>query len=201
MGDKPLGETLGWQLQATTYPVATPWVRVREDVIELAQGQPSITYTYLEQPGAVFVVPVMADGTVVLICQYRYPVDQWCLEVPAGGLHDQVGAYQREVPRSALADLARQELAEEIGATCTELLYRGCFYPSTSRSDERSHVFLALGVTLDHPQALEHTELIELVLLPAREALQRARTAQIPDAKSALSLLWCEAELASRGWA
>ncbi|MBD2102300.1 NUDIX hydrolase [Leptolyngbya sp. FACHB-261] len=197
MTDKPLGKQLGWHLLGSTCLLATPWLRLRQD--QLLLGQESTTYEYLQQPAAVFIVPVMADGTVVLIRQYRYPVDQWCLEVPAGGLHDHPDAYNPNVSQTVLAAVARKELAEEIGGTCRELLYQGCFYPTTSRSDERSHVFLALGVTLEQPQALENGELIERVLLNAAEAMHLASSAQMPDAKSALALLWCAAELKARG--
>lgn len=189
--DKPLGRTLGWHQIATRYPFATPWIRLRQDDIQLA-GQPEpITYTYLHQPPAVFVVPVTTDRQLVLIRQYRYPVDAWCLEVPAGGSHDCDGVD--------LTALARQELREETGATCRTLERVAAFYTTNAHSDQESHVFLALDVTLEDEQRLETTERIEIVTMPLVEGLRLARTGQINDGPSALSLLLSEEPLRQRG--
>ena len=186
---KPEGARLGWQVLETTYPFATPWLKLRQDRVRIA-GKDDITYTYIQGNAAVFVVPVTADGRVVLIRQYRYTVDAWCLEVPAGGTHDREGV--------SLEDVAREELAEEIGGTCAAIERVADFYPSTSRSAEACHVFLATGVTLDRPQSLQETERIEVHPVPAREALAMARTGRIPDGQSALALLLCEESLRRR---
>ena len=68
-----------------------------------------IVYTYQEHAGFVTVLPVTTDGQVVMIRSYRYTVDDWCWELPAGGLGDKPG-----VP---LDEVARQELAEETGGS------------------------------------------------------------------------------------
>ena len=65
------------------------------------------SYTYLAAPRAVFVVPVTTDGELVFVRQYRHPVRDWTLEVPAGTVED------GESP----LDAARRELAEEAGGT------------------------------------------------------------------------------------
>src|SRR4051812_32994338 len=67
---------------------ATPWFTVREDQVRTQAGV-ELTYTYLERPGAVFVVPVLADGRIALIRNYRYVIGAWCWEVPAGGREHQ----------------------------------------------------------------------------------------------------------------
>lgn len=188
--DKPEGARLGWQLLETSYPFATPWLKLRQDRVRIA-GRGDITYTYITGNAAVFVVPVTVDGQVVLIRQYRYTIDAWCLEVPAGGTHDRAGV--------ALEDVAREELAEEVGGTCETMERVADFYPSTSRSAEACHVFLATGVTLGRPQALQETERIEIHPVPAREALAMARGGRIADGQSALALLLCEDALRGRG--
>lgn len=188
--DKPVARGLGWRTVATRRPFTTPWIRLRQD--DIAIGDEQITYTYLDQPPGVFVVPVTGDRRVVLIRQYRYPVDAWCLEVPAGGTHDRPG-----VP---LADLAREELREEVGGTCTTIEPVGSFYPSVTHSAQESHVFLALGVELRHEPRWEATERIEIVPVPLAEALHLARTGQMTDGQSALSLLLCEERLRRYGF-
>ena len=189
--DKPVGQGLGWRPVATRQPFATPWITLRQDDVRIA-GHGQVTYTYLHQSPAVFVVPATADGRVILIRQYRYPVDDWCLEVPAGGSHDR--------PGMPLKDVAREELREEIGASCGAIERVGSFYTSNTHSDQESHVFLALKVELGGMPAHEPTERIEIVPTPAREALELARTGRVADGPSALALLFCEDLLRRYGY-
>jgi ADP-ribose pyrophosphatase len=140
-----------------------------------------ITYTFQEHPGAVFIVPVTADGEIVLMRQYRYPVGDWLCEVPAGAVGGDEG----------LEAAARRELAEEIGGTAEELRYAGYFFSASSISNLRVNVFLATGVRLGH-SVPEVTELIEINVVSVTEALAMARRGEIKDGQSALALLLCE---------
>jgi ADP-ribose pyrophosphatase len=181
--DKPLGESLGWRRLETRYPFRNRWFTLREDRVAI-EGNGEIEFSYHESEGAVVVVPVTAGGEVVMARQYRYTVDRWCLEVPAGGLHD-VG----DMP---LEEVARKELEEEVGASCEEILSIASFYSSDGQSDQECHVFLALGARLDREREPEHTELIEVVNLPAREVFNMARRGEIKDGICALALLLCQ---------
>jgi ADP-ribose pyrophosphatase len=180
--DKPQGTRIGWHLLSTTYPFVTQWLRLRQDRV-LLEGKGEIDFTYHDHPGTVVVVPVTWDDQVVLIRQYRYTVDEWTVEVPAGGLHDAQGM--------ALEAVAHKELREEIGATCQQMRYVNFFYSCVGQSNQRCHVFLATGVELTDQQTAEDTESIELVPTPVGEALHMARTGQIKDGISALALLMC----------
>jgi len=191
MDDKPEGARLGWRLLETSYPFETPWLKLRQDRVRI-EGEGDITYTYLHGNAAVFVVPVTADGRVLLIRQYRYPIDSWSLEVPAGGTHDRAGI--------ALEDVAREELAEEVGGSCASIERIATFYLSTSRSAESCHVFLATDVTLDRPQTLQETERIAVHPVAVGEALALARGGGIADGQSALALLLCEDTLRRYGY-
>src|SRR4051812_47324402 len=106
--DKPNGAAAGWRLLQSQLPFENEMCRVREDQIELRGGD-TIDYAYLKRAEAVTIVPVTTKGEIVLVKQYRYPVDEWCLEVPAGGTHD--------TGSKSLEEVARKELREEIGAT------------------------------------------------------------------------------------
>lgn len=189
---KPEGEKIGWHLLDTSCPFSTPWLKLRQDKLYL-DGRGEVTFTYVEHPGAVGVVPVTKSGDLVLIRQYRYTVDEWCLEVPAGGTHDTGSA--------SLEDVAREEMREEIGATCEELIYAGFFYTSIGNSSQAFHIYLALGVTLDEEVVHEATEVIETCLVSASEALRLARSGQVKDGASALSILLCEPLLREYGYA
>ncbi|MDQ6693474.1 MAG: NUDIX hydrolase [Chloroflexota bacterium] len=187
---KPEAARLGWQLLETSFPLQTKWLKVRRDLLRLPNGH-GIEYTYISGSGAVVVVPVTSSGEMLLIRQYRYTVDAWCLEVPAGGMHDKGGATPEEV--------ARQELCEETGATCERLEYLSFFYPSNGSSSSKMHLFLALGVQISHEPERDETEVIEVCPLPVREVLDMARGGHIHDGVSALAILLCEARLREEG--
>jgi ADP-ribose pyrophosphatase len=116
----------------------------------------------------------------------QYSVDDWCYEIPAGGLS----------PGLTPEEVARRELSEEIGGTAAELQSVGQFFTSNVISNEVAHVYLATGVELgeSHP---EPTELMEVHLVPVAEAVRMAREGEIADGPSALALLWCEPLLQS----
>lgn len=183
--DKSVGRELGWQRLDTRYPFTTPWFRIRQDQVRLPNGH-EVSYSYMETRGALWVVPITHEGQVVLIRQYRYPHDCWCWEVPAGGLHDHQGSLEA---------LARHELAQEIGATCDELVYVNWFYGANSVLNKVCHVLLARGTRLDRQPEREETEFIEIRPVPAAQALALARNGELKDGRSALALLLCESYL------
>lgn len=191
MDDKPEGARLGWRVLDTQYPMTTAFMRVRQDRIQVAE-KGEVTYTYEERADAVGVVPVTSDGTILLIRQYRYPIDTWCLEIPAGGTRDHAGL--------SLEAVAHIELAEEAGATCATMLHVGFFFVACASRRQRFHVFLALDVERAAAHQPELTEQIELCPMPAGEALHLARCGQMPEGQSALSLLLCENLLRQRGY-
>jgi ADP-ribose pyrophosphatase len=191
MDDKPEGTRIGWQVLDTHYPMTTPFMRVRQDRVRIAE-KGEITYTYDERADAVGVVPVTVDGTILLIRQYRYPIDEWCLEIPAGGTRDHAGL--------TLDAVAHIELAQETGATCATMLPVGFFFVAVASRRQRFHVFLALDVEQSAASQPEMTEQIALCPMPARAALHLARTGQMPEGQSALSLLLCEDLLRQRGY-
>ena len=137
----------------------------------------------MEPYGAVWIVPLIVDGSIALIRQFRYAVDEWCWEVPAGGMHDFSGEP---------LELAKKELLEEIGGSSEDWTYVGHFRPGVSAIDEHCHVFLARDVRLDREPAREMGEIIEVHPTPPQRALEMARSGEITDGRSALALLLCE---------
>jgi ADP-ribose pyrophosphatase len=179
--------TAPWTTLSSERPVVTPWFAVRRDRVLTHSGQ-EISYTYVDRGGAVFIVPVTAQGAVLLLRQYRYPVHDWCWEVPAGAIEaGEDGAVA-----------ARRELQEEMGGICQSLRYVAAYYPSNGISNERSHVYLATGVER-HESSPEHTELLHVVAVPQDDALRMARAGEITDGQSALALLLCEPYLRGNG--
>lgn len=169
-----------WETLDSRYLWQSQWYNLRQDRLRTPESG-EFTYTLVDHPGAAWVVPVTTEGQIALIWQYRYTVDDWCHEVPAGGLSSGLG------PEEA----ARRELLEEIGGTAAKLSYVGRFYTSNGISNEIAYVYLATGVELGKPHR-EPTELMEVRLVPVDEALRMARSGEISDGPSALALLWCQ---------
>ncbi len=134
----------------------------------------------VHHPGAVGVVPVHEDGTVILVRQYRAPLDAEILEIPAG---------IRDVDGEPPELTAARELAEEVGmrAGSTELLCR--FHNSPGFSDEEVFVYLAQGLseTEDDRQGIEEQHLrIERVNL--WDVPSMIANGEITDAKTIIGL-------------
>ena len=130
------------------------WYNVRQDQLRNRSGGELI---YTVTAPAVWVVPVTADGELVLIDQYRYTVDAWCLE------------FRQAISSQGWTRPAwRRELREEIGGTAQQLIPVAEFYSMNGIGDEVAQVYLALGVTLGEPQH-EPTEHIRLRLCRSRK--------------------------------
>ena len=172
-----------WQTVDSKYLWQSQWYNLRQDRLRTPDGS-EFTYTLVDHPGAAWVVPVTTDGQIALIWQYRYTVDDWCYEVPAGGVSKDL------TPEEA----ARRELSEEIGGTAADLCLVGQFYTSNGISNEIAYVYLARGVELGEPHR-EPSELMEVRLVPVDEALRMAQEREISDGPSALALLWCQSLL------
>jgi 8-oxo-dGTP pyrophosphatase MutT (NUDIX family) len=140
--------------------------------------------------GAVCVVPIDQDGSVLMLRQYRGALDREVLEIPAGKL---------DVPGEDLEDAARRELLEEAGCTAAELTYLGAFHNSPGFTDEFTTCYLAEGLTHlgreAHGIEEEHMTLESMSF----ESLWRLfARGELTDGKSILALLLTERLLAER---
>lgn len=155
----------------------SPWRAVVRDRLVTRDGRET-TYTYLAVPRAVFVVPVTDDGALVLVRQYRHPVRDWTLEVPAGSV------AEGESP----LDAARRELSEEAGGHAREWRHLSSFFSSSAHISLRSDAFLASGVRLGASSPDEDEE-VSIVRLPIGEAITHAREGLFSEGQTALAIL------------
>lgn len=152
-------------------------IGLRVDEVRLPDGRTAVREV-VDHPGAAVVVPLTAEGEVLLVRQYRYSVGATLLEVPAGTLE----------PGESPLDCARRELTEEAGATAERFEPLATLYPSPGVLTEVLHCFLATGLHLGTPQGTAEEDLT-LVRLPLAEAVARVVAGEIRDAKSVASLL------------
>lgn len=132
----------------------------------------------VHHPGAAAVVPVLPDGDVLLIRQYRYATGGWLLEVPAGKLD----------PGEDPEHCAYRETEEETGFRPTELRSLGWVWTSPGFLDEKIWLYLATGCE-PTAQSMDEDEVLEIERMPLREAVDKALRGEIHDVKSALALL------------
>lgn len=149
---------------------------VRNDTVALPNGHLSFR-EYVQHPGAVLVVPLLADGRLLLERQFRYALGQVFIELPAGKLESS------EDPLAA----AQRELLEETGYRGGQWLKLGVQHPCIGYSNEIIHTFLAL-----HPHAGQQQrdadEFLEVFSVTFEEALQMVVRGEITDSKTISAL-------------
>ena len=152
-------------------------IKVSVDTVKLPNGH-TVDLEIVRHPGAAAVVPVDGEGNVVLVKQVRYATGGWLLEVPAGKLD------AGEAPEACAA----RELVEETGLRAGKLIAMGAIFTTPGFSDERIWLYVATDLQ-PAPQALEDDEVLTLERMPLREALEKALTGEIDDAKSVCALM------------
>ena len=161
------------------------WYNVRQDKIQLPDGTIG-QYNIVQKPPAVWVLPITPNNEIVLIHQYRYTVDNYCWEIPAGSIK----------PEQTLEEAALEELHEEVGGHTSQLEYGGQFYTANGIFNEVSHYYIAQNVVLSQP-AHEPAESMQIHVKPIPKVLQMVRNHEVTDAGSALVLLLAEPLLRS----
>ena len=153
-------------------------LHVRKDEVELPNGHKSVR-EWIKHPGASAIVPLLPDDQIILVRQFRYPVGQVTLEVPAGKL-DKVG----EDP----IECAKRELSEETGYTAGKIWKLTTIATTVGFTDEYIHLYAATDLTAGdkHPDS---DEFINAVKVPLIAAVQMVESGKIFDAKSAVSIL------------
>ncbi len=136
-------------------------------------------FDIVRHPGAAAILPVLDDGRLVLIRNYRVAVDEELLEVPAGTLDE------GEAPEACAA----RELAEETGYRAGRLTPLVVCYSSPGILNEQMHTFVATDLT-PGPIAHESGEQIRVTTMTLRDALDAVRAGRINDGKTILTLLY-----------
>lgn len=162
-----------WKTLSSSHLYGNKWFAVREDQVIRPDGQCG-TYSVVSASRlATGILPLWSDGTVTLVGQYRYPLNEYSWEIPEGG-----GALDAD----PLA-IARQELREETGIEAATWRYLGRVHTSNCFTDELCHLFLAEGLTQGVAQP-DPEEIIQTRRLPFEEAVSMAHDGRITDSIS-----------------
>ena len=152
-------------------------VNIRVDTVEKAGGRKT-TRDVVEHSNCIAVVAIDEQDNVLLVRQFRHPVDRFLLEIPAGGID----------PGEEPLDSVRRELQEEIGYLPQRIDKLGGFYSVPGYGTEYLHCFLATDLVPGRLVA-EDTEDIELVRISLDEIPRLITSGEICDAKSIAALL------------
>ncbi len=154
------------------------YLRLRSRQVEV-RGR-AVTLEWVEFPPVVAVLPFTDDGAIVLVEQYRAPLDRWTVEVPAGAVN----------PGEALEEAARRELAEETGYRAAVLERLVSFHPAIGYSSEEITIFVARGLVPGDTD-FDEGEDIRVIHRSPDQVEEMVRRGMICDSKSMLAfLLW-----------
>lgn len=155
--------------------------KVTVDRVTYPDGR-TVNMEVVRHPGSVVLLPVPAPARILLVRQYRYVVDKWLWELPAGTLEP------NEEPEAA----ALRECHEEVGKIAELAQRLATFYPSPGFCDETMNFFLLTGLRNrrpDEPAATQDPdELLNVKEFSVAEARQMIRHGDITDMKTALGL-------------
>ena len=148
------------------------------DQVELPNGE-TATREWIDHPGAVCLIPILPDGKICLIRQFRYGPGEEFIEIPAGKLD------AGEAP----LDCAYRELEEETGYRTNKLTFLTNIHPAIGFSNEKMWMYLAEELELSKKK-LDEDEFLELLPTPLNKALEWVFSGKITDVKTIIGIMW-----------
>lgn len=153
-------------------------IQLQVDEVRLPNGKTS-TREIVKHPGAVAIIAITNENKLVLVRQFRKPLEKTILELPAGKLE------AGEDPKVC----AWRELEEETGYKAERMEHLVSFYTSPGFADEYLHIYCAKGLTKGEIQP-DQDEFVELVELTFSECLDRIASGDICDAKTVAAIYY-----------
>lgn len=155
-------------------------LHAKRDKVLLPNGNVS-EREYVMHPGAVLVVPVLADGRLVMERQFRYPMHRAYIELPAGKID----------PKEPPLITGQRELLEETGYSAKKWQFLTELHPCIGYSNEIIYIYLATELSFSQSQ-LDEDEHLEIITMTLDEAMDAMRKGEITDGKTMVALFWAE---------
>ena len=174
-----------WRVLKRSVAFSCPFYQIAQEEIRLPTDH-IIDYYYVTIPPSVMVVPMTANGRIVLLQQYRYPIRSFSYELPGGNTEG----------KSPLAT-CKAELFEETGYRARRWKRLGTFHPYSGMSDEICHVYLATELT-PGTYRLEEREFIQVTEMSIQEVYRWIERNRIRDGMTLASLLLARPYLRKR---
>lgn len=152
-------------------------IDVRKDTVSVANGKTTDREIVVHSE-TIAVLPILDDGRVVMVRQYRKAAERVLLEIPAGGIDSGESAE----------DAVRREMIEETGYHVGSVNLLCGFFTSPGFTTEYMHLFEASGLEPGEPT--EPTDEIEVVTMSRPEVMQRIQSGDVSDAKTILALMF-----------
>jgi ADP-ribose pyrophosphatase len=162
------------------------FLKVQRDTIRLPDGKIS-TREYIKHPGAVVILPLFDDGSILVERQFRYPLHRVFIEFPAGKID----------PHEDPLDCAKRELQEETGYTATDWKFVATIHNAIAYSNEHLDIFLARGLAVGESK-LDDGEFLETFKASIPDMLAWVREGKITDVKTVIGTFWLEKILAGQ---
>jgi ADP-ribose pyrophosphatase len=156
------------------------YLKLIQDQVQLPNRQ-IVGREYLIHPGAVAIVPILPDGRVLLERQYRYPLHQAFIEIPAGKLD----------PNESTLNCAKRELQEETGFIAKEWYFLGKIHPIISHSTEFIDIYVAQDLEMTQAN-LDDGEFLDIFGASLKEIHEWIKEGKITDVKTIISFYWLE---------
>ncbi len=160
---------------------------VKRDQVRLPNGNTS-QREFVTHPGAVVVVPLLPNGHVILERQFRYPLHQVFIELPAGKI---------DAGEEVLIT-GQRELLEETGYSASDWVKLGHQHPCIGYSNEVIHMYLARGLSAGTHQR-DADESLEVFDISFEDCLKLIHTGEITDGKTIVALFFAEKYLIQHG--
>ena len=153
-------------------------LHIKKDKVKLPNGGEAYR-EWVKHPGAAAVIPLTDQGEIILVRQYRYPIGEVTLEIPAGKL---------DIAGEDPLECAKRELSEETGYTAQEYKFLSKLATSVGFSDEVIYIYAAKGLKAG-TQHTDEDEFINVVKVPLAEAVEMVLDGRINDGKSVTAIL------------
>lgn len=183
---KPLSNAINTSIDLTEHTISTETIAsggmltVKRDQVRLPNGGQG-QREYVVHPGAVVIVPMLLNGNILLERQFRYPLKQVFIELPAGKID----------AGETLLQTGQRELLEETGYSATDWVELGLQHPCIGYSNEVIHLYLAQNLSAgQHVRDADETLDVFEASLP--DCLQMIQNGQITDGKTIVALFFAE---------